>query len=85
MGRKAAAQPRLLASKLRQVRLSLNFTQEQMYEALKDKGTDIHLGYVSLFEAGQRTPSLLVLLAYSKISKVKMEVFVDDTLELIRN
>ncbi len=85
MGRKVAEKPRLLSSKLKQVRLSLNFTQEQMFEALKDKGADVHLGYVSLFETGQRIPSLLVLLAYSKTSGVRMEVFVDDTSELSKN
>lgn len=85
MGRKAAERPQLLSLKLKQIRLFLDFTQEQMYKALKDKGADVHLGYVSLFETGQRIPSLLVLLAYSKISGVRMEVFVDDTLKLSKN
>jgi transcriptional regulator with XRE-family HTH domain len=82
MGRKAAEKPQLLSVKLKNARLCLGFTQEQMYDALKNTGVDVHLGYVSLFETGQRIPSLLVLLAYSRISGVEMEVFVDDTLEL---
>lgn len=53
-----------------------------MYEALRNNGANLYLGYISLFESGQRLPSLLVLPAYSKISGITMEAFVDDELEI---
>ena len=82
MGRKTASKPKFLADKLTKARLALGFTQEQMYEALKETGVNLHLGYISLFEAGQRVPSLLVLLSYSRVSGISMEKFVDDKCEL---
>lgn len=82
MGRKTAPKPEFLSDKLTKVRLLLGFTQEQMYGALKESGANLHLGYISLFEAGQRVPSLLVLLAYSKVSGILMEAFVDDRCDL---
>lgn len=84
MGRRTAEKPILLSKKLKEVRLLLGFTQEQMYESIKQTGVSIHLGYVSLFETGQRTPSLFILLAYSRVSGIPMEIFVDDKLELTR-
>lgn len=85
MGRKVAEKPLLLAGKLKKARLLLECTQEQMYVSVKKAGADIHLGYISLFETGQRVPSLLTLLAYSRVSGVAMEAFVDDSLELPEN
>lgn len=85
MGRKSAEKPLLLAGKLKKARLLLRFTQEQMHQSIKEAGADIHLGYVSLFETGQRVPSLLTLLAYSRVSGIAMEVFVDDGLEMTEN
>ncbi len=85
MGRKAAEKPQLLSDKLKNVRLFLGFTQERMYSELRNKGADIHLGYISLFESGERIPSFLVLLAYARVSGIPMEVFVDDKLDLLES
>jgi hypothetical protein len=53
-----------------------------MYQALKEQGARIHFGYISLYEIGERSPNLLVLLAYSKITGISLNVLVDDTLDL---
>ncbi len=82
MGRARANRPQRLAEKLRTVRLHLQWTQEKMYAELKAAGANLHPGYVSLYESDERVPSLLVLLAYSRVSKISMEIFADDKLEL---
>ncbi len=85
MGRRAAEKPLLLSEKLIKIRLRLGFTQEKMYESIRETGVNIHPGYISLFETGQRIPSLLILLAYSRIGGIAMEIIVDDKLELTEN
>lgn len=82
MGRAKADSPERLAYKLKIIRSKLNFTQEKMYEVLSNEGVNLHLGYISLYELGERIPSLLILLAYSRVSKIPMEYFVDDKLDL---
>jgi transcriptional regulator with XRE-family HTH domain len=82
MGRKKAKQPKRIAKKLREVREKLKLTREEMYKVLKDEGADIHLGYVSLYEYGQRVPTLLVVLAYAKLSNVSSDYLIDDELDL---
>lgn len=82
MGRSKAKQPKHLAGKLKTLRSELNLTQEKMYEVLKAEGASIYPGYIGLYEMGERIPTLLVLLAYSRVSKIPMEYFVDDELDL---
>ncbi len=73
MARYRRKAPKKLGNKMREVRLRLNMTQEQVADFL---GTDS--GAVSRYERGLREPSLLELLAFSRMSGVDMEVLVDD-------
>jgi transcriptional regulator with XRE-family HTH domain len=64
---------------MREVRLRLDMTQEQVAAQI---GTDS--GAISRFERGVREPSLLELLAFSRMSGVGMEVLVDDKISLAK-
>jgi transcriptional regulator with XRE-family HTH domain len=76
-------QPDRLALKLNQIRVSLGYTLEEMAGALKGtKKSPPAKGHVHRFEAGQREPSLLVLLEYARLAGVPMETLVDDDLDL---
>lgn len=82
MGRKREEQPKRIAWKLREIRLKLEWTQEEMYQALKAQGASIHPGYVSLYEIGERVPSLLIVLAYARVGGISTDLLIDDGAEL---
>lgn len=65
--------PKKLAGKLRELRLRLGMTQEELAKHL---GTDS--GSISRFEHGKREPSLLEMLAYSNLAGVTINDLVDD-------
>lgn len=65
MGRSRQPRPARLAAKLREIRLNLNLTQEQMFERLGDTKTPLYPGHIGLYETDQRVPPLLVLLRYA--------------------
>lgn len=76
-------QPERLAEKLRQVRSQLGYTLEEMAQALSGvKKSPPDKSHIHRFEAGIREPSLLVLLEYSKVTRVSLETLVDDELDL---
>ena len=77
MGRQRRKQPKKLARKLRLIRRDLGLTQQQLAEHVK-----VDSGAVSRYERGIREPSLLELLAYSRMAGVSMETLVDDKLDL---
>jgi transcriptional regulator with XRE-family HTH domain len=79
MARYRRENPTKLGSKMREVRLRLDMTQEEVAKRL---GTDS--GAISRYERGLREPSLLELLAFSKMSGVGMEVLVDDKMSLAK-
>ncbi|MFP5262510.1 MAG: helix-turn-helix transcriptional regulator [Blastocatellia bacterium] len=81
MGRSARERPKRLAEKLLQIRLALGLSQNQMLTrlGLSDK---LYRTAVSGYELGTTEPPLLVLLKYSKIAGIHMEVLVDDELDL---
>ena len=81
MGRATREKPARLAEKLLQIRLALGLSQTGMLENLgiSEKG---YRHYISDFENGKREPSLLVLLAYSKLTRLSINVLVDDELDL---
>lgn len=82
MGQSPRPRPKRLAAKLRQIRALLGLTQEQMSEQLKHIESPPQPGHISEFESGRREPSLLLLLALSRLAGVSMEVLADDELDL---
>ncbi len=77
----ARPKPKHLAEKLRQIRLALGLSQTEM---LKRLGLEEEMKYarISEYETGQREPSLLTLLEYSRVAGIHMEVLADDELDL---
>ena len=82
MGRSRRPRPTHLAAKLRQIRITLRLTQQQMFERLGETKTPLYRGHIGEYETGSREPPMLVVLRYARISGVPMEVLVDDELEL---
>lgn len=82
MGQSRRPQPTRLAPKLLQVRTLLGLSQEQMAERLNQVKSPPQPGHISEFERGKREPSLLVLVAYARISGILVDVLVDDELNL---
>ena len=82
MGRSHQPRPTRLATKLREIRLKLDLTQEQMFERLGDTKTRLYPGHIGLYEMDQRVPPLLVLLRYARVAGVPMEILIDDELDL---
>jgi transcriptional regulator with XRE-family HTH domain len=81
--RSARPKPERLAEKLRQIRQSFGYTLEEMANALKGvKKSPPSKGHVLRFETGDREPSLLVLLEYSRVARCPLELLVDDELDL---
>lgn len=71
--------PQRLATKLLAIRQGLNLSQSEMGAKLN---RDLSTARLSEYEMGKRIPSLLTLLAYSRAARVRLEVLIDDDLEL---
>ena len=71
--------PKKLAGKLREIRLRMDMTQQEVADAL---GTDA--SSVSRFERGIREPSLLEMLEYYKLSGVGIDLLIDDKRDLAK-
>lgn len=80
MGRSKRIQPEKLKIKLGIIRDKMGFTLQEMSDSLKKHAQNefIDPSYVSQFEKGKREPSLRILLAYSTISGVSINILVDD-------
>jgi transcriptional regulator with XRE-family HTH domain len=81
MGKKSRPKPEHLASKLRQVRLSLDLTQAGILRHLGLEGT-VSDARISEYETGIREPPLMTVLEYARAAGVHMEALVDDNLKL---
>ena len=82
MGRSTRPRPARLASKLKQIRLSLNLSQRGMVERLDYKQSPLVASQISEFENDKREPPLQVLLCYARAAGIPMEYLVDDELTL---
>ena len=82
MGRAHRYRPRGLGKKLLLIRNHLGLTQPELIELLAIKGQKLYPSTISLFEKGDREPSLLVLLRYSRLVKIPMETLADDKIRL---
>jgi transcriptional regulator with XRE-family HTH domain len=79
MARYKRKSPKKLAGKLREIRLQMEMTQQEIADRL---GTDA--SSISRFERGIREPSLLEILGYSYMSGVAVEVLIDDKKSLAK-
>ncbi len=82
MGRSYRARPRKLGAKLKQIRLSLELTQEQMVKELAVRDEPLYSASISQYESGKREPPLLVLLRYAELYGCTMEELVKDKVRL---
>jgi transcriptional regulator with XRE-family HTH domain len=81
MGRGARRRPRLLATKLLQIRDGLKLSQGALIERLGAKGY-LNQGEISDFEHGVREPDLITLDAYADLAGIPMEFLVKDDVKL---
>jgi len=79
MGKRPRAKPKNLPAKLFAIREHFDLSQSQLVRAL---GCDLSTARISEYENGTREPSLLVLLGYSKLAHVTINVLVDDDVKL---
>lgn len=79
MGKRGRKKPNRLGEKLLLIRLKLGVSQSQLAKLLQfDKG----VARMSEYENGNREPDLTLLLKYSRLACVSLEMLVDDKLEL---
>jgi len=72
--------PKHLAAKLRRIRKSLGLTQPKLIERLNvDR---ISPPYICQYESGRTEPTLMVLLAYSRLTGISVETLIDDDRDL---
>ena len=81
MGKKPRPMPERLATKLRQIRVSLGLSQTEMLRRLGLEEV-MHYGRISEYETGAREPSLMTVLEYARVAGVHMEALIDDELDL---
>ena len=73
--------PEKLAQKLKQIRLTLELSQNGLLEKLGLKN-EVFRSTISAFERGTREPSYIILLKYAKLAGICTDVLIDDALNL---
>jgi transcriptional regulator with XRE-family HTH domain len=81
MGRSSRPRPARLGEKLTRIRRQLGLSQEMMLDRLED-ASGLTQTSISGYELGVREPPLTVLLSYSRLANVHLEVLADDNLDL---
>ena len=77
----ARPRPKRLAEKLKQIRLALGLSQPEMHRRLRAE-EQIPYTRISDYELDKNEPSLMTVLAYARVARVRMEEIVDDELDL---
>ena len=78
----ARIRPDRLREKLAAVRKKLGYSQAEMAFFLSDDHVSVARQDIHRYENGEMGPSIIILLRYSRMVKVPMEVFADDNLNL---
>jgi transcriptional regulator with XRE-family HTH domain len=81
MGGASRLKQERLAEKLLQIRLALGLSQTEMLYRLGAEDLIVY-NQISRYETGTREPPLRILLEYSRVAGVHLEVLVDDDLDL---
>lgn len=69
--------PKRLAEKLKQIRINLGLSQNELLEKL-GFSEYIFQGNISQYELGRREPPLPVLLKYAHLANVTVDILIDD-------
>src|SRR5437763_2985989 len=72
---------RLLAGKLKKIRIGLEMSQNQILGRL-GFADELFRSNISQYERGHRVPSPPVLLAYARLANVDLATLIDDNLDL---
>jgi transcriptional regulator with XRE-family HTH domain len=81
MGKGKRARPRFLGKKMRVIRETLGLSQNEMLRRLQ-LDDEFTRSEISAYERGVREPPSKVLLRYSAIARVWVNVLIDDELNL---
>jgi transcriptional regulator with XRE-family HTH domain len=81
MTKSSRLKPKRLAEKLRQMRLALGLSQNEMINQL-GFAEELIREELSAFERGIRQPPLGVLLEYARVAGVYVDVLIDDDQDL---
>lgn len=83
MGRSSRPKPERLAEKLRYIRESMGFSQDEMLRKLGlNHNSAVERSSISAYELNKREPPLSILLSYARLANVWLDVLVDDNLNL---
>ncbi len=78
MGRQRRPTPRLLAKKLKAIRVHLGIGQLEMSKRLSHGPSPPDGALVSRYERGEREPNLFVIVAYAKVAGIPADPIIDD-------
>lgn len=81
MAKAARPRPIRLAQKLKEIRIYLGFSQDEMLRAL-GLAEKSNRSLISGFEIGTKEPSLIALIAYADLANVMVDDIVRDNIEL---
>jgi hypothetical protein len=85
MGSAKRIRPLRLGGKLLLIRKILGHSLSGMADALSDDNIVLRKQDISRFEKGDREPTLITVLCYSRLAGVQVEVLIDDELDLPEN
>ena len=77
--------PARLGEKLRAIRENLGLTTEELIIRLDCPSVPLHRASITQYEKGRREPPLIVLLKYSRLVNLSVDLLIDDKLELTFN
>jgi transcriptional regulator with XRE-family HTH domain len=81
MGRNARGRPKRLAEKLLYIRQTFGLSQNDLIWRL-GLSDELVQANVSLYERGQREPTLKELLKYARLANVYVDALIDDEIDL---
>jgi DNA-binding XRE family transcriptional regulator len=81
MAKAARQRPAKLAEKLKQIRIHLEFSQDEMLKAL-GLSEKSNRSLISGFELGTKEPSLITLISYADLVNLTVDAIVRDNVEL---
>jgi transcriptional regulator with XRE-family HTH domain len=81
MAKAARPRPAKLAQKLKEIRISLGYSQDEMLRAL-GLAEKSNRSLISGFELGTKEPSLITLISYADLANVTVDEIVRDSINL---